>query len=103
MYGKIKSTVSVNGTSSDSFQCNICGRQGENLSPLMFSIYLNDLHDFISNSGIVNGVNINQSELDNNALTFLKLFIILYADDTVIMSESANDFSKLIKQVPRVL
>ena len=72
MYGNIKSAVKVNGTSSNSFPCNIGVRQGETLSPLMFSLYLNDLHDFISNSGIVNGVNINQSELDNNALTFLK-------------------------------
>ena len=98
MYGNIKSAVSVNGTTSNCFQCNIGVRQGENLSPLMFSIYLNDLHNFISNSGIVNGVNINQSELDNNALTFLKLFIILYADDTVLMSESANDLQNSLNK-----
>ena len=98
MYGNIKSAVTVNGTSSNSFPCNIGVRQGENLSPLMFSIYLNDLHDFISNSGIVNGVNINQSELDDTALTFLKLFIILYADDTVIMSESENDLQNALNK-----
>ena len=32
---------------SDYFPCNVGVRQGENLSPLLFSIYLNDLKDFI--------------------------------------------------------
>ena len=46
VYRNVKSCVSVNGKSSGFFLCNIGVRQGENLSPLLFLIFLNDLEDF---------------------------------------------------------
>lgn len=46
MYNNIKSCVSKNSELSNFFTSNIGVRQGENLSPLLFSIYLNDLHNF---------------------------------------------------------
>ena len=49
MYIKGKSNVSLTAESeSDSFHCKIGVQQGENLSPLLFSIYLQDLKFFIS-------------------------------------------------------
>ena len=39
MYRNVKSCVSVNGERSDFFSCNCGVRQGENLSPLLFSIF----------------------------------------------------------------
>ena len=49
MYIKAKSSVSLTAEAeSDSFPCNIGARQGENISPLLFSIYLQDLKSFIS-------------------------------------------------------
>ena len=46
MYNGIKSCVSLNGASSPFFACDCRVSQGENLSPAMFSLYLNDLETF---------------------------------------------------------
>ncbi|MCW4346970.1 MAG: reverse transcriptase domain-containing protein [Candidatus Thiodiazotropha endolucinida] len=47
MYKDIKSKVVTNEGSSSFFECNVGVRQGENLSPFLFSIYLNDLENFL--------------------------------------------------------
>ena len=47
MYKSTKSCVSVNSTLTDYFSCMIGVRQGDNLSPLLFSIFLNDLQLFL--------------------------------------------------------
>ena len=48
MYSKIKSCITINGISSAYFTCDNGVRQGENLSPLLFAIYLNDLENFLA-------------------------------------------------------
>ena len=45
---KAKSCVKSNGKLSDYFNCNIGVRQGENLSPLLFAIFLNDFEFSVS-------------------------------------------------------
>ena len=47
MYKSAKSCVAINGLLTDNFSCLIGVRQGENLSPLLFSLYLNDLQEFL--------------------------------------------------------
>ena len=90
MYQNIKSCISYNGAISDYFPCENGVRQGENLSPFLFSLFLNDLEDFLCQENIT-GLSSIRTEFENRLNTYLKLFIILYADDTVIMAESAND------------
>ena len=59
------------------FVCNLGVRQGECLSPFLFAMYINDLEDEIIQKG-VGGVDIGM----------LKLFILLYADDIVLLAEN---------------
>ena len=72
------------------FPCNTGLRQGENLSPFLFSLYLNDIESFLGNSN-VKGAKCVTNELEERLNVYLKLFILLYADDTVLFSESLED------------
>ena len=48
MYKGIKSKIlSSSGEMSEQFSCTIGVRQGENLSPVLFSLFLNDLEDLL--------------------------------------------------------
>jgi hypothetical protein len=46
MYNGIKAQIKFNGDLSETFSCQLGVRQGENLSPFLFSMYLNDLESF---------------------------------------------------------
>ena len=87
-------SVSVNGKTSIFFPCNIGVRQGENLSPLLFSIFLNDLEDFLCENGNLTGVSCASNDVNDVMFMYLKVFVLLYADDTVIIAESAEDLQK---------
>ena len=50
LYANAKSCIKVNDKMSDFFQVNIGVRQGENLSPVLFALFLNDMNDFMSNT-----------------------------------------------------
>ena len=43
MYGNIRSCVMLNQEISENFVCNMGLRQGENVSPLLFAFYVNDI------------------------------------------------------------
>lgn len=90
MYRNTKSRISVDGHVSEFFSCNIGVRQGENLSPLLFALYMNDLEQFFIDSNI-SGIKCISEELADELNIYLKLFLLLYADDTVLMSESISD------------
>jgi hypothetical protein len=74
---------------SDYFTCDNGIRQGENLSPFLFSLFLNDLETFLEAKNVT-GLESISSDLENQLNIYLKLFIILYADDTVTLSESES-------------
>ena len=104
MYIKAKSSVSlIAEAESDSFPCNIGDRQGENLSPLLFSIYLQDLKSFISRKcdGLKDIENMQKEHLDEEIVTYFKLYILLYADDTVILAENPNDLHASLNEMEK--
>ena len=69
--------MKYNNCLSEDFTCYLGVRQGECLSPFLFSLYLNDLESEFAKNGF-EGVDIG----------VLKLFLLLYADDIVIFSET---------------
>ena len=73
MYQNIKSRIKHNGYLSSTFISEIGVRQGENLSPLLFSLFLNDLQTNMVAKGAT-GIEL----IDQNDLTiWLKLLILL--------------------------
>ena len=102
LYANAKSCVKHNGKLSDSFACNVGVRQGENLSPLLFAIYLNDFEMFLSNK--YKGLDSFSHEAskylsDDDVEMFLRLYVLLYADDTIVMAESPKELQKGLNAV----
>jgi hypothetical protein len=90
MYDSIKSCISYNNCISEYFDCANGVRQGENLFSFLFSLFLNDIDTFLENKNIT-GLQTISDEIENNLDIYLKLFILLYADDTALLAETAND------------
>ena len=89
MYKNIKSCVKFANQTSDCFEIYNGVRQGENLSPVLFCMFLNDLNEFLEDHGC-SGLNFEVQHGD--ILTFLKLLTLLYADDTVIFATDPATF-----------
>ncbi len=101
LYKGAKSCVSNGRKANPSsfFNCDIGVRQGENLSPVLFSLFLNDLESFIS--GRCEGLEylkekMNEQLSDDELSGFVKLFMLLYADDTVLFADSPNDMQQAL-------
>ena len=92
MYRSIKSCVMVNGDKSDYFYSHVGVRQGENLSPILFALFLNDIESFSLNMkcNSLNYINNLYARCNGDNNRMLDLFLLLYADDTVVMAESES-------------
>ena len=83
LYMNFKSCIRNNGQLTESFDVTVGVLQGEALSPFLFSLYLNDFESFLMKKG---GKSID--------IGMINLFLILYADDTVIISDSAEGLQR---------
>ena len=91
IYGDTKSCVRHNNLLSELFSCVIGVRQGENLSPLLFALYLNDLRTYLSNSCPDMEIMVNSG---GDTDIYMKLSVLLYADDTILISDTPQDLQK---------
>ena len=88
----VKYFLSINSQESDLLISNRGLKQGDNVSPILFSMYLDDLEDYFDADGI-DGVTIDYDRDDIS--DFFKIFVLLYADDTIIISHNAENFQKM--------
>ena len=95
LYQKTKARVRVNGELTDVFDCNIGVRQGDNLSLLLFIIFLNNFNNLIRTEFEGLCLNAKRSE---KLTTFLKMYSLLYADDTLLLSETKKKCNELSTQ-----
>ena len=89
MYDNIKSCITVNNLNS------FPHRQGENLCTFLFSIFLNDLENLFSESNISPLEQIQEKSFQE-LNTLFKIFVILYADDTVVLAESEEGMQNVL-------
>ncbi|VDI28266.1 Hypothetical predicted protein [Mytilus galloprovincialis] len=73
MYSDIKSRISYNYCNSEYFACDNGVRQGENLSPFLFSLFLNDLENFLVSKNIT-GLQTISEDLERELEIYLKFF-----------------------------
>lgn len=100
MYDNAKSCIRKGNMVSSFFACSIGVRQGENLSPLLFALFINDFSDHISKhySGL-SPLHTCYPTANTEELVFVKIFTLLYADDTVVLSESEAELQLALNAV----
>ncbi len=85
IYESVKSCVRVNSEYTDFFESHMGLKQGEPLSPLLFLFFINDMENYISSDNI-DAVNIEE----------LKIYLLLFADDTVLFSYTKEGLQLLL-------
>ena len=85
MYCRLQSCVSLTNGLSPPFQSLVGLKQGCNLSPLLFNLFINDIPNMIDNSNS-----------DPPYLGELSISCLLYADDLVILSRTKEGLQESI-------
>ena len=98
MYQNIKTRVKHGNELSEYFISHTGVKQGENLSTFFFSLFLNDLGSFFEENNVEPLYNITNL-CEESIQMYIKLFLILYADDTALMAESSDVLQKNIKSL----
>ena len=81
MYSQSECCIKINGDRTDFMSDSIGVKQGEVLSPLLFNLFINDLVDAMNVS-------------DSPSLNDKEIPCLLYADDLVLISPSAEGLQK---------
>ena len=77
MYTSVKASVKFKGSQSEYFDILVGLKQGDNLSPILFSLFLEDLELSL------------QNKVDSGlTLRDITLILLLFADDMVVLGSS---------------
>ena len=92
----IKSCVMANGMQSEFFESHVGLRQGENLSPILFALFLNDMETFFTEQkwNTLKFIDKLYTDSHDEVTGMLNLFVLMYADDSVIMAENEHDMQR---------
>ena len=84
MYTNTEASVKLNGSLSNWFPCTSGVKQGDNLSPTLFALFINDLAEELKtlNSGIF---------IDN-----VHICCLLYADDLMLVSDTEGNMQRML-------
>lgn len=77
LYSNVKLRIKGFNSLSELYTCDIGLLQGEIMSPILFSLFLNDIE-----------INLQESLNDGINLEQLQLYLLLFADDAVLFSET---------------
>ena len=102
MYKCPRARVFLNEYSTNWFNCPSGVKQGDNVSPTLFSIFINDLVVGINELGL--GVKIDGSFEANETVpdsSFI-LSCLLYADDLVFLAENEVNLQNMIEMIKKL-
>ena len=101
MYEIAKSCVKENSMISGFFSCNMGVRQGENLSPLLFAIFLNDFESSLSGKyeGLPTFEDMSTILSSDEIEYFINMYTLLYADDTLVFAESPEQMQLALDEI----
>ena len=85
MYARVKSFVLLNGKRSDYIIASKGVRQGENLSPLLFALFVYDLDEHLQCKECT------YVQLSVDALD--RYLVLMYADDTILIADSEDNLN----------
>ena len=88
MYSQLKSCVKVDGFLTNFFDCNIGTRQGCVSSPIIFSLFINDLINFLKQK-CGSGIYINDNVDD--------LYALMFADDVSSVADTVINLQRQIQ------
>ena len=83
MYNKVKTCVRGCNSYSDCFDCAVGLKQREVISPILFSLFIEDLELFLQEDPTCG--------LSLDEITFI---LMLFADDMVILGKDRNDLQR---------
>ena len=95
MYESMMSCVKINGETSTFLPASVVFDKVRTFPPVLYALYLNDLESFLLSGGV--------ETLDFELLTdeinmYLKVLLLLYADDTVIFSNNEHNFKECLNE-----
>lgn len=85
LYKNVRACVKHKDIFTETFRISSGVLQGEILSPLLFSMYLNDFERYFINSNCI-----------SIELQMINLFLIMYADDTVLLADSPEGLQDML-------
>ena len=87
MYSAVKSCVRFLNTLSDFFSMDIGLFQGEIMSPILFSFFLNDIEQ-----------NLQELIFDGLTLDQITIYLLLFADDAILISDTKEGLQRSLNQ-----